>query len=293
VALGDVVRVVLAIVLLGAAGSKLAASTETRAALGSFGIAGTRARAAVWAGLLVAETTLAVGLAADVRGAAPAGAVLFGLFAAALGIALVRGRGGAPCGCFGRRSRIGALSVIRAALLAAACVAVPFLDDSRPSATAWLTAGLVAALAGVTVLAAAVLALARELGEVRLALGPQAALSIDGEGPELGSRAAAIDRFDPSARLALAVFSSAGCRLCQALEPAVRLVGREPGVALEVFDEQQDADVWRTLGIPGSPFGVVMAADGTVLSKGTFNTLAQLEGLLAVAERALSEPALA
>ena len=37
--------------------------------------------------------------------------------------------------------------------------------------------------------------------------------------------------------------------------------------------------------IPGSPYAVAMALDGTVLAKGTFNDLAQLESVLATAER--------
>ena len=37
--------------------------------------------------------------------------------------------------------------------------------------------------------------------------------------------------------------------------------------------------------MPGSPFAVALDADGTVLAKGTFNTGAQLESVLATAER--------
>jgi hypothetical protein len=274
----------LALVLLAAAAGKLAAGAEARRALRSFGVVRPRLQWTAWAGAVLAETALAAALVARVPYAPVAGAVLLGGFAAVLATALARGRGGAPCGCFGRRSRIGRLAVLRAAALAVACAVLPLLPARHVSTQAWLVAGLAAALAGIALLAVAVLALARELGEVRLALGPQAALSIDGEGPELGTRVAAIDRFTPEARLAVAVFTSPGCRLCRALDPAVRLVGREPGVSLAVFDEQEDADVWHALRIPGSPFGVVLDADGTVLSKGTFNTLAQLEGLLAAAE---------
>jgi hypothetical protein len=284
-AVGEIVRLLLATVLAGSAVAKLAAGGEARDALRSFGIRGARLRAGVWSAIVAAELVLAAALVLAVPGAAAAAAALLGLYAAALAVALARGRDGAPCGCFGRRSRIGRLAVLRAAALAAAAAASPWLPDAHPSTTAWLAAGLATALLGITVLGAAVLALARELGEVRLALGPQAALSLAGEGPEPGSRVTVIDRFEPGARLALAVFSSPSCRLCQGLEPAIRLVGREPGVSLAVFDEQRDADVWHALGIPGSPFAVVMAGDGTVLATGTFNTLAQLEGLLAAAER--------
>ena len=37
--------------------------------------------------------------------------------------------------------------------------------------------------------------------------------------------------------------------------------------------------------MPGSPFVVAIDTDGTVLAKGTFNTGAQLETVLAAAER--------
>jgi hypothetical protein len=37
--------------------------------------------------------------------------------------------------------------------------------------------------------------------------------------------------------------------------------------------------------VPGSPYAVALDADGTVLAKGTFNNLAQLESILAAGER--------
>jgi hypothetical protein len=39
------------------------------------------------------------------------------------------------------------------------------------------------------------------------------------------------------------------------------------------------------MSIPGSPFAVAIDREGTVLAKGTFNNLAQLESVLATAER--------
>ena len=53
-----------------------------------------------------------------------------------------------------------------------------------------------------------------------------------------------------------------------------------------MFDEVADRDVWSELAIPGSPFAIALDGDGTVLAKGTFNNLAQLESVLATAERA-------
>ena len=87
-------------------------------------------------------------------------------------------------------------------------------------------------------------------------------------------------------RIGLAVFSSEGCGLCRALEPAVDAFGRDPRVALRRFDEVGDAGAWAAADVPGSPFAVALDADGTVLAKGTFNTGAQLESVLAAAERA-------
>jgi hypothetical protein len=69
------------------------------------------------------------------------------------------------------------------------------------------------------------------------------------------------------------------------LEPAIEYAGSDPLVALRVFDEHGDERAWRTLGIPGSPFAVALDLDGTVLAKGTFNTLGQLESVLATAEQ--------
>ena len=71
----------------------------------------------------------------------------------------------------------------------------------------------------------------------------------------------------------------------------MRLVGADPAVELEIFDEEEDAELWRSLGIPGSPYAVALTRDGEVLAKGTFNTLMQLEGVLAAAARRSAEPA--
>jgi hypothetical protein len=278
-------RFLLAAALLVSAVAKLAAGRSSREALRSYGVQSARARAALWAGVIVAETALAVGLAAGVSGAAEAATVLLALFAGVLAVAVLRGRSGAPCGCFGGRSRIGWPAVARTLLLAAAAGVVAFAPDTTPSTEAWLAAGLAAALVGLAALAVAVLALARELGELRLAVAPQAALSLAHEGPELGGRVGLIDRFNSRAPLAVAVFTSAGCSLCATLEPSLRLVGNDPDVELLLFDEQADAEAWSSLAVPGSPYAVVLGRDGEVLAKGTFNSLFQLESLIAHATR--------
>ena len=280
-------RLVLAGVLAFAAVSKVAAPRSSQAALATFGVGAGASRWALWGAVVATELALAGGVAAGSDVAAWGAAALLTAFAAALAVALRRGRAGAPCACFGSRSTVGRAGLLRNVLLAVAFAAVPWLPGGSLDRDGWLVLGLAVALAGVAVLAVAVFALAREVGLLRLQLGPQAALEIPDEGPPLGEWAPLADRFDPGRRagLALAVFSSPACPLCRSLEPAIAALRRDPLLAVEVFDEALHADVWHELGIPGSPFAVVLDRDGVVRAKGTFNSLAQLEGLLAAAER--------
>lgn len=287
----DLLRWSLAAVLVGAAVAKLVSGSAGRAAFRSYGVESARLRAGLWAGVSALELALAAAVAARVPGAAEAGAGVFALFALVLVSAIVRGRAGRPCACFGGGSKIGRPAVARAALLAVGFAVVPLLPQTRPSTQTWLAIGLVTALAALVALGVAVFALAREVGELRLSVPPQAALSLDHEGPALGSRLSLVERFDERTPLSLAIFSSPGCPLCQALEPALRVVASDPAVSVEVFDEERDAAVWESLAIPGSPYGVVLGGDGEVLAKGTFNTLAQLEGLLASGARRAPEAA--
>ncbi len=122
---------------------------------------------------------------------------------------------------------------------------------------------------------------------LRLRLGPDSALEIPEEGPEVGVRSALAARIppEPGAQLALAVFTSSGCRACRALEPAVESLRGDPALALATFEEGADAGAWAEANVPGSPYAVALDPLGTVLAKGTFNNLAQLESVLATAER--------
>ena len=280
-------RLALALVLVGSALAKLASPASSRAALGTFGIQAESLRWLTWGGLVAVEVALAVGVAAGSSAACYAAAGLMALFALALAVALARGRAGAPCACFGSRSTVSPQSLGRNALLAAAFLVAPLIPSSGLSTDQWLGLGLAAALLACAGLAAAVFALAREVGMLRLRLGPDSALEIPDEGPELGAPSPLIERFapGPGAELALAVFVSSGCRACRALEPAVESLRNDPVLAVETFEEVADAGAWAEAASPGSPYAVALDLHGTVLAKGTFNNLAQLESVLGTAER--------
>jgi hypothetical protein len=284
---GVAVHLALALVLVASSALKLASPSSTQAALGTFGVFSPTARRLAWAALVVAELVLAAGVAAGVDAAAYAAGILMALFGGALLVALLRGRAGAPCACFGSRSRVGWPAVIRNLALSFAFVALPLVPEHEPSTDEWLALGLTVALLACLGLGIAVLALAREVGMLRLRLGPGSALEIPDEGPELGTRTDLIGRFDPAPRaeLALAVFTSESCHVCAALEPAIESLARDPVLAVRTVEESADRAAWEELGVPGSPYAVALDLDGTVLAKGTFNNVAQLESVLAAAER--------
>jgi hypothetical protein len=284
-------RLALGGVLVAASVAKLASPSTSKAALATFAIAGRRAQVVVWGLLIVAELSLALGVIVGSNAAAWLAAALLATFAATMAGAILRGHAGAPCACFGARSTVGWGAVARNLLLAAALAALPFLPQDDLSTDEWLALGLIVALLACAGLAVAVLALAREVGMLRLRLGPAGALEIPDEGPRLGSRSELIDRFrlEPEAELALAVFASESCHVCRALEPAVATLASEPTIAVERFEERADSEVWAELEIPGSPFAIALDRYGEVLAKGTFNNLAQLESVLAVAERRRAE----
>ena len=282
-----VVRLALGAVLAGAAFAKLASPDTSRAALGTFGVADRRAQSVLWAGLIATELGLAAGVIAGIDAAAFAAAALTAIFAATMAGAMMRGLAGAPCACFGARSTVGAGAVARNLVLAAGFASIPFLPADELSTDEWLGLGLALALIACAGLGVAVLALAREVGLLRLRLGPDSALEIESEGPPLGARADVLGGFGPDgeAELGLAVFSSPGCRICDAMKPTIAAVGSDPVLAVATFDEHDDAAVWRALDIPGSPYAIAYDRGAIVLAKGAFNNLAQLESVVATARR--------
>jgi hypothetical protein len=290
----ELVGILLAAVLVLAAGLKLVRPAESTAALRTFGLGNETARRAALAALVVAELAVAGLLVAGVTVGAWMAAGLFLIFAAALGLALWAGRAGAPCACLGPRSTVSTTAVGRALALAAVALTIPFLPDGAASTDTWLGVGLAVAGLAIAALGVAVAALAREIGRLRLALGPETALEMPHEGPALGAvvpELGAAFSPGPQAILALAVFESDGCRMCQQLAPSIDAFAREAVLAVTRFDEVRDAEVWEALDIPGSPFAVVLSLEAVVLAKGTFNSPGQLESLLATAERRAREDA--
>lgn len=285
--LSVVLSLALAVVLLVSAGMKLAAGPAGRAALATYGIRGEPLAGIAWAALGALEAGLAVCVLAGSERAMWAASGLFVVFTGAQAAALMQGRDGAPCGCFGSRGTLSRASVGRAALLAVAFAVLPLLPREALSTDEWLGVGLGTAFVLILALGIAVLALARELGSLRMSLTPQGALEIPSEGPEVGGRTALAGAFGPLPEgvLGLAVFTSDACHICRALEPAVASFERDPRVVVRRFDEVEEAEAWRLADIPGSPFAVALGSDGTVLAKGTFNSGAQLESVLATAER--------
>ena len=277
----------LALVLCSSAALKARRSGRSAAALQTYGIGGRALQGVALGALLCTELALAIALALQARWAPAAVSALFVSFAAATGAALLAGRRGRPCACFGSDSRLGWSSPLRALALGAlaGALALGWLPGAPSSYERWLTVGLSLSVASVVVLAIAVLALAREVGVLRLGMAGRGALEIPHEGPPVGSSqgwAAAIHA-GPRARLRVAVFTSEGCPLCRQVAPAVEHVSTDPLLAVRSFDERGDPSAWRQAQVPGSPYAVALSLDGVVLSKGAFNSLAQLESILATA----------
>ncbi|UJA21444.1 hypothetical protein HJD18_15295 [Thermoleophilia bacterium SCSIO 60948] len=283
-----VARIVLGGFLIASAVLKLASPQASREATATFGFTDPRAQAVVFAGVTALELVLGVGVIAGAPLFAPIAAFVMAMFAATLVATIMRGRAGAPCACFGARSTVSWSGVVRNLVLAAGFAAIPFLPETEPTTESWLILGVVAALALCLLLGVAVLALAREVGMLRLRLGPASALEITHEGPPLGERSELADRISfagERTEIGLAVFLSESCHICHGLRPAVDSLRTDPLVSVETFEEEDESALWENLGVPGSPYAVAIGRDGVSLAKGSFNNLAQLESVLAAAER--------
>ncbi len=283
----------LALTLAVSAALKAWRFERSAVALRTYGVAGALPQRLALGVLIVTELALAAALAVDEPWAPAAAGTLFATFAAVTSIALATGRRGRPCACFGGQSRLGWSSPARALAPAALAVvlALGWLPRAPSSYDSWLTVGLTLALAAVAALGIAVLALAREVGVLRLGMAGRGALEIPHEGPQVGSPQAWAGAMHagPRALLRLAVFSSPGCPLCRQVAPAVEHVAADPLLAVRTFDEEADPAAWSQAQVPGSPYAVALSLDGVVMAKGTFNSLGQLESILGTARRRQQE----
>jgi hypothetical protein len=255
--------------LLAGAALKAADRPGTTTALAGYGVPG-RLATPLWVVLIVLEATLAAGLVAGIDTAAYAAAVLLTGFLGLQVVALAQGGAGGPCGCFGAGGRLSRASAGRTALLATGCAVLPLLGGGP---------GVPPVLAAACAAAVVVLAAGRRGA-------PSGALDVDGEGPPLGSRSPLADRFPPETARGslprLALFTSEGCALCRKVAGAAEALAGA-GVSVVRLDERADAGAWADGAVPGAPYAIALAPDGTVLAKGTVNDGRQLSSIVAAA----------
>ena len=155
----------------------------------------------------------------------------------------------------------------------------------------WWAAAFVVLWILVAVLAIVVVALARQIGVLQLRLAPLGALEVDDEGPELGEapEARPVRTPDGSRRVIggpgrgrLVAFVSDTCPICERVAPSLPAAARASGLELQLVS---DPDLETAYGVPGVPFVVVLDEVGVVRSKGTVNSLEQVEGLVDTARR--------
>jgi len=161
--------------------------------------------------------------------------------------------------------------------------------------TGWWTLAFVVLWLLVVVLCIVVIALARQVGTLHLRLGPRGALEIDDEGPAIREPLPSLEAADAdggrvtlggAGRPRLVLFASETCAVCREVSPGVpaaAAAGHLEGLVVH------DPDAEQTLGVPGTPFVVVLDAAGVVRAKGTVNNLEQVEGLVDTANRRITE----
>jgi hypothetical protein len=80
----------------------------------------------------------------------------------------------------------------------------------------------------------------------------------------------------------LVAFVSDTCPICEQVAPSLPAAARASGLELQVVS---DPDLELAYRVPGVPFVVVLDELGLVRSKGTVNSLEQVEGLVDTARR--------
>lgn len=179
--------------------------------------------------------------------------------------------------------------------------------------TGWWAVSFIGLWLLVLALIAIVFALARQIGVLHMRLGPRGALEIDGEGPPLGEilpptegidlDGRTVDLTAPGAERFL-LFVSPDCPVCREVTPSIPAIARSGlAVALVTSGDPaayrsfgvpvvRDDHLLQTLGIPGTPYAVMLDDMGVVRAKGTVNDLEQIEGLIDTARRRAQEGSL-
>jgi hypothetical protein len=268
----------LGALLAVAAIAKIARFRAWRAALDGYGLV--PARGAVAVAVPAVELALAAGLFADLTLAAWGAAALLGAFTLVLGAELARGAAPPSCACLPWSGRPGRMTLVRNAALIA--VAVAAAEGAAPQlGRAFWEASYAVLWLGVAALAVLVLSLYRQVGVLHLRLGPRGALEEEGEGPELGVQ---IDHPEvPPGRATLVGFTSAGCPVCHQIVPGLRVLERDPALAVvhAAYEDSGGPELHAAFDVPGTPYAVYLDPAGVVRAKGTVNTLEQLESLVA------------
>jgi uncharacterized membrane protein YphA (DoxX/SURF4 family) len=278
--LSTIARIVVGLLLLWAAASKLRRREDLPDWLAAYGLPARYARQTAWA---VTATEAVVGFLLLFGIALPlsayAAVALGVVFVAALAQARLRGVERLRCGCFGAQEGRTTHLLLRAGGFTGLALVAALgggLDISASSDTV-VAAALVLLSSAVVVLTLLVLALYRQVGVLTMRIGPRVPFELAEEGPELGRPAPALDGLRGRSSEVVFFFSST-CRLCRQLSAGVAALARQ-GLAVRVVEEEVDEDAFKRWNVPGTPF-VVHLVDGVVAAKGTVNTLEELELLL-------------
>jgi hypothetical protein len=227
-----------------------------------------------------AELAVGAGLLAGVATAGWCAALLLLVFTLVLAAELARGGTPPACGCLPWSGRPGRLTLLRNLALVAVALAAARGLEPRLGRGFWEASYAVLWLA-VGALAVLVLSLYRQVGVLHLRLGPRGALEEEGEGPKLGS---AIEHAAvPTGRATLVAFTSAGCPVCHQIVPGLRVLERDPALAVvhAAYEDAGGPELHAAFDVPGTPYAVYLDAQGVIRAKGTVNTLEQLESLVA------------
>lgn len=278
--LSTIARIVVGLLLLWAAASKVRRREDLPDWLAAYGLPARYARQTAWA-VTAAEAVvgflLLFGIALPLS--AYVAVALGVVFVAALAQARLRGVERLRCGCFGAQEGRTTHLLLRAGgFTGLALVAALGLElDVSASSDTVVAAALVLLSSAVVVLTLLVLALYRQVGVLTMRIGPRVPFELAEEGPELGRPAPALDGLRGRSSEVVFFFSST-CRLCRQLSAGVAALARQ-GLAVRVVEEEVDEDAFKRWNVPGTPF-VVHLVDGVVAAKGTVNTLEELELLL-------------